>query len=159
MAFDGLLELDSKGLITAWNSCAERLFGWSRGDVIGQDVKLIVSLRHREAFLSSLSGVVACGSTLVLEGPLPMRALHRDGRRFSTGLFLHPRRSEGDCRIAVFVRKSLLYRRLLEGWRTAGRRPRPDHRQEVSQGRLQDADSSRDREYRAVHARWQHRDH
>src|SRR5258708_2129903 len=104
LAFDGLLELDSKGLITAWNSRAEKLFGWLRSDVIGQHVELIVSPRHREAFLSSIADVSADGDRFVPEGPLPMRALHCDGRRFSTELFLYPRRSGEDYRIAVLVR-------------------------------------------------------
>src|SRR5258708_5780344 len=103
-AFDGLLELDSKGVITAWNSGAGKLFGWSHEEAIGQHVESIVSPRHREAFLSSLAGVVAHGAEFVPDAPLPMRALHRDGRRFSTELFLYPRRSGEDYRIAVFVR-------------------------------------------------------
>src|SRR5258708_12384747 len=104
LAFDGLLELDSKGLITAWNSRAEKLFGWLRSDVIGQHVELIVSPRHREAFLSSIADVSADGDRFVPEGPLPMRALHCDGSRFSTELFLYPRWSGEDYRIAVLVR-------------------------------------------------------
>src|SRR5258706_5377142 len=104
MAFDGLIELDSKGLITAWNSRAEKLFGWSGSDLIGQHVQTIVSPRQREAFLSSVERVIACGVKFVLEEPLPMRALHRDGRRFSTELFLYPRRSGRDYRITVLVR-------------------------------------------------------
>src|SRR5258708_5447207 len=104
LAFDGLLELDSKGLITAWNSVAEKWVGCMRSDVIGQHVELIVSRRHREGFLSRVADVIADGDRFVPEGPLPMRALHCDGRRFSTELFLYPRRSGEDYRIAVFVR-------------------------------------------------------
>src|SRR5713226_3112211 len=104
LAFDGRLEMDSKGLITAWNSRAEKLFGWLRSDVIGQHVELIVSPRHREAFLSSVADVIADGDRFVPEGPLPMRALHCDGRRFSTELFLYSRRSAEDYRITVLVR-------------------------------------------------------
>jgi two-component system sensor histidine kinase/response regulator len=104
MAFDGLIELDSKGLITAWNSRAEKLFGWSGGDVIGQHVQMIVSPRQREAFLSSVERVIACGVKFKPEEPLPLRAIHRDGRRFSTELFLYPRRPGGDYRITVLVR-------------------------------------------------------
>jgi two-component system sensor histidine kinase/response regulator len=104
MAFDALIELDSKGLITAWTSRAEKLFGWSPADVLGQHLELIVSPREREAFLSSIAGIIACGGKFVPEEPLPMRALHRDGRRFPTELFLYPRRSDEDYRLAVFVR-------------------------------------------------------
>ena len=46
----------------------------------------------REDFLSSIAEIVARGAKSVSEAPLPTRALHRDGRRFSTELFLYPRR-------------------------------------------------------------------
>src|SRR5712671_6935511 len=84
IAFDGVIELDSKGLITAWNSRAEKLFGWLRGEAIGQHIELIVPPRHRESFLSSVAEIVAWGGKFEPGAPLPMRALHRDGRRFST---------------------------------------------------------------------------
>ncbi|MGA2746889.1 MAG: response regulator [Candidatus Sulfotelmatobacter sp.] len=96
MAFDGCLEVDSKFLITGWNPGAEGMFGWARGEVVGKQVELIVSPRHREAFLSSLAAAP--------KEPLPTRALHRDGRTFSTELFLCPRTSGADHGVTIFVR-------------------------------------------------------
>jgi PAS domain S-box-containing protein len=104
IAFDGLLELNSKGLITAWNPGAEAMFGWAPGEVAGKHAELIVSPRHREAFLSRLTGTVENGAQFAFNEPLPMRALHRDGRTFSTDLFLCPRTSGADYSISVFVR-------------------------------------------------------
>src|SRR5258708_26761195 len=42
LAFDAFVEVDSEGLITAWNSAAESTFGWPRSEVIGQPCRMIV---------------------------------------------------------------------------------------------------------------------
>jgi len=103
-AFDAGLEVDSKAVITKWNSGAEKLFGWSCAEVLGQPIATIVSPRHREAFLPALERGIALGLKLPAQEPLTMRALHRDGHRFSTELFLLPRGSSRNCRLAIYVR-------------------------------------------------------
>ncbi len=99
LAFDAVFELNSGGRITAWRPSAEKLFGWPESDAIGQHVESIVSPKHREVFLSSLFQTITLG--LAPDKPLPMRAVHRDGRRFSTELFLNIRQSGS---VAVLVR-------------------------------------------------------
>ncbi len=104
MACDASFELDSAAIITGWNSRAEKLFGWSSREAIGQHVQMIVSPRHREAVSSSLGGAIALRDKLLPQEPLVMRALRRDGYRFSTELFLYARRCQDEYRLAVFVR-------------------------------------------------------
>ena len=104
LAFDGVFEVDSRGFVTAWNLSAERLFGRSGSEVIGKHVESIVSPKHCENLLSTLARVIACGAEFVQDQPLAMRALHRDGRRFSTELFVYPRASGENYRLTVLVR-------------------------------------------------------
>ena len=108
-AFDGWIELDPNGLITAWNSGAERLFGWSSAETMGRPVELIVSPKHREIVSSSLARIAAGAAETIPgepppEEPIFMRAVHRDGRRFSAEVFLFPRRKGMDYGVDVFVR-------------------------------------------------------
>ena len=104
MACDASFELDSAAIITGWNSGAEKLFGWSSHEAIGQHVQAIISPRHREDVLSRLGGAIALRDRLLPQEPLTMRALHHDGHRFSTELFLYAQRCQEDYRLAVFVR-------------------------------------------------------
>jgi two-component system sensor histidine kinase/response regulator len=104
MACDASFELDSTAIITGWNSRAEKLFGWSSQEAIGQHIQMIVSPRHRESVLSSLGGAIALGDKLLPHEPLKMRALHHDGYRFSTELFLYAQQRQDDYRLTVFVR-------------------------------------------------------
>src|ERR1700683_4761701 len=104
IAFDAVIELDEHGIITAWNAGAEGLFGWCHQTMIGKHVDIIVSPRHRQAVLTRLTEALALRDKLPAREPVAIRACHREGRRFSIELFLHPRRLGEDSRIAVFVR-------------------------------------------------------
>ncbi|MFZ3207453.1 MAG: PAS domain S-box protein, partial [Geobacteraceae bacterium] len=47
---DAIIMTDNDRIITYWNPAAERMFGYSRDEVMGKDVGLIVLQRYREAF-------------------------------------------------------------------------------------------------------------
>jgi len=104
LAFDAAFELDEQAVITAWNARAEKLFGWSDRDVLGKHVQMIVSPRHHEDVLSRLGGAIRLKDKLRTQEPVEVRALRRDGYRFSTELFLYARRRQDGYRLAVFVR-------------------------------------------------------
>ena len=103
LAFDARLELDSTERILAWNSGAAKLFGWPREEAIGQHMGFIVSPRHQNAFFSSLARAAASGAPPPAQ-PLPMRALHCSGHRFSTELFVYTCGTGKHARILIFVR-------------------------------------------------------
>lgn len=46
-AGDAIIAIDRDGIITVWNLFAERLFGWTAAEVIGQDVKIMIPERLR----------------------------------------------------------------------------------------------------------------
>jgi PAS domain S-box-containing protein len=74
---------------------------------------MLVPVRHREAFSSDLGKVLAAGAEFFPEHPTRMRALHQDGREFSTELILYPTARNGEYRLAALVR-DLTERRRLE---------------------------------------------
>jgi PAS domain S-box-containing protein len=44
----GILEVDLQTRVIRWNSAAERIFGWSREDIIGRPVPIIPADKHAE---------------------------------------------------------------------------------------------------------------
>ncbi len=82
-AIDSIISIDHNGVITEFNPAAERTFGYTHDQAVGQPmVELIVppSLRqrHREGFARYL----ATGAAHVMNRRIEMRALRADGTEF-----------------------------------------------------------------------------
>ena len=80
---DAILVADEKGAITFWNPAAERIFGFSRSEALGQSLDLIIpehlQQRHWEGYRKTMeSGHTRYGSEL-----LRVPAVHKDGRTLS----------------------------------------------------------------------------
>ena len=68
--------------ITGWNTQAEKMFGWPRGEVLGRELaELIIPERHREEHRRGLRRYVETGMARVLNKRIEFSALHRDGPR------------------------------------------------------------------------------
>lgn len=75
LVHDSIIVRDMEGRILQWNSAAESQYGWVRGEVIGRNLREILSCRHSEALDALEAELVATGSW---EGELSRLA--RDGR-------------------------------------------------------------------------------
>src|SRR6185369_14626329 len=59
-ANDAVVSIDENSLILDWNRAAERIFGWTRAEAVGQVLtNLIVPPQHREAHHRGLSRYLA----------------------------------------------------------------------------------------------------
>jgi PAS domain S-box-containing protein len=74
-ATDAVIGLDANGRIITWNSAAERLYGWSRSEAVGNLISLIASADAAEAVQ------VRCDKVLAGETVEPFTDVrrHRDG--------------------------------------------------------------------------------
>jgi two-component system sensor kinase FixL len=81
-AVDGIIVIDSQGLIKAFNPAAERLFGYSSAEVLGQNVKLLMPSpdgEQHDRYLASdletaVPGIIGTGREL--------RGRRKDGSTF-----------------------------------------------------------------------------
>src|SRR5205814_10327757 len=51
---DARIEQDEQGVITDWTAGAERLFGWTRAQAMGQPSKMLIPLRNHDRHERSL---------------------------------------------------------------------------------------------------------
>ena len=78
---DAVVAMDRDGIVRAWNSQAQTIFGWSADEAIGQNLgDLIVPPALREAHHRGLDRFNAEGIARVLDTRLELSGLCRDGR-------------------------------------------------------------------------------
>ena len=87
---DALVIVDARGQVVLANAQAERLFGYSRSELIGQPVELLVPERYRGAHGDHRSGFFARPSQRPMGAGLELYAVHRDGHEFPVEISLSP---------------------------------------------------------------------
>ncbi|HYE41391.1 MAG TPA: PAS domain S-box protein [Ramlibacter sp.] len=78
---DAFVLADVQGVIRDWNPAAQRLFGYTREEAVGQNLNLIVPERFRPAHDAGFARAVATGELRVGGRILRTRASHKDGRK------------------------------------------------------------------------------
>jgi len=88
---DAIISSDSDGRITFWNPGAERIFGFSRSEAIGQSLDLIIPERLRARHWEGYTDVMRTGESRYGHGDLlSVPALRKDGTRLSIEFTIVP---------------------------------------------------------------------
>lgn len=104
-AFDAGIIIDETAQIVAWNTQAERTFGWPRSEAVGRLLSdLIISQAHRAAYLVDLRRFLESGEARVLNQRIEIVALHQDGHEFPVELAMAPVRLASGHIFTAFVR-------------------------------------------------------
>jgi PAS domain S-box-containing protein len=82
-AADAVLFTDREGVIRLWNAGAERIFGWSAAEAIGQSMDLIIPDRLRARHWQNWDRVMETGETRYATEVLAVPALRKDGAPLS----------------------------------------------------------------------------
>ncbi|WP_198170905.1 PAS domain S-box protein, partial [Deinococcus arboris] len=90
-SLDAVIVMNEQGQITEWNPAAERLFGYTRDDMLGQDLGThIIPPEWRAAHRRGLDHYLKTGEGPVLGKRLQLAALRRDGQTFPCELAITP---------------------------------------------------------------------
>jgi PAS domain S-box-containing protein len=104
-SLDGVLLMDTSGIITGWNAAAERIFGWSREEVLDKELAAyIIPERLRESHRKGLAHLLATGKGPVLGRRLELPALRCDGTEFPVELSINPLPGSGPKMFVGFIR-------------------------------------------------------
>jgi PAS domain S-box-containing protein len=86
-ALDAFVQIDESGRILNWNSQAEKLFGWSHSEALGQKLgELIIPEIHRASHASGMARFLRTGEGQILGRRVEIEALRRDGREIKVEL-------------------------------------------------------------------------
>jgi PAS domain S-box-containing protein len=82
-AADAIIAARADGAIVFWNPAAQRIFGFSAGEALGQSLDLIIPERFRARHWEGYRQVMATGQTKYGTEVLRVPAAHKDGRALS----------------------------------------------------------------------------
>ena len=101
---DGIVLADTDGKVVSWNTAAERLFGYTEGEILGQPLTTIMPTRYREDHLRGLEQVKATGGSIQTGRTIELCGLRKDGSEFPIELSLSTWRSRGQMLSCGIVR-------------------------------------------------------
>lgn len=78
-AVDGIIMIDSRGIVQSMNSAAERMLGWQSHEVIGRNVSMFMPEPHRSTHDSYLATHLSTGRTHIIGQGREVEAQHKDG--------------------------------------------------------------------------------
>jgi len=81
-AVDAIVSADSSGRLLTWNSGAERLFGWTAGEVVGKPLTVIIPERFRALHEEGIARVRRSGVSRLAGQVVELAGLRRDGSEF-----------------------------------------------------------------------------
>ena len=80
---DAVVACDAKGAIVVWNAAAERMFGYTRSEALGQSLDLIIPERLRGRHWEGYDKTMATGITKYGHDVLRVPAVDKAGKSLS----------------------------------------------------------------------------
>lgn len=118
-ALDCVISMDHEGKVVEFNPAAERTFGYTREQIVGQELcQFIIPPSLRESHRQGLARYFATGEGRVLGKRLELPAMHADGREFPAELAITRITSDGRPLFTAYLR-DITDRRRSEQFRDA----------------------------------------
>jgi PAS domain S-box-containing protein len=101
---DAILEVDRDGIIVLMNATTERLFGYTRDELCGRNVDILVPDEVRARHAHHRANYSAHPLTRPMGSGLRLQGQRKDGTRFPVEISLSPFESENGFRIGAIIR-------------------------------------------------------
>jgi PAS domain S-box-containing protein len=101
---DAVIAADAGGAIVLWNPAAERMFGYTHQEAMGQSLDLITPHRHQQRHWDGYHKTMQTGQTKYGHDVLRVPAVHKDGHALSiafTVALLHTPNEKVSAIVAV----------------------------------------------------------
>jgi PAS domain S-box-containing protein len=115
---DAMVIVDNRGCIELVNRQTEVLFGYSREELIGYPVEVLIPQRFREGHVGTRSGYQHAPHTRIMGAGLELFGMRKDNSEFPVEISLSPLETEGEILISSAIRdisaRQLVARQLQE---------------------------------------------
>lgn len=119
-SLSAIVIMDSYGIITDWNHPAEKMFGWTKEEAIGQRLdELIIPSTLRAAHRQGLERFLRTGVGPLLNRLIEQTAIRRDGTEFPVELSISPLKLGNSYMFSGFIHDITERKRLEHRFRQA----------------------------------------
>jgi PAS domain S-box-containing protein len=98
---DGLLMIDGSGVLVLVNSRIEEMFGYTRGELLGQPVEMLLPEGKRETHTAHRENYSANPRIRPMGAGCPLRGRRKDGSDFPVDISLSPLTADGRWTVAA----------------------------------------------------------
>lgn len=128
---DGILVVDEEGVVRELNTRALAMFGYDRGELLGEGVELLIPEESRRAHAEARRTYVTDPQTRPMGVGLELRGRRKDGTEFPVEISLSPLRVDGSLRVICIVRDET-ERRRLQAFGVSALRAAEEERQRIA---------------------------
>jgi PAS domain S-box-containing protein len=101
---DAMVIVDAHGAIVLVNSQAERMFGWSREEMLGQTIEILIPERFRPLHPELRTGFFSAPATRALGPGLDLFGRRKDGTEFPAEVTVSPLKTASGTLVTAAVR-------------------------------------------------------
>ncbi|MFC0118644.1 PAS domain S-box protein [Pseudoalteromonas xiamenensis] len=102
-AVDGIVTIDSKGIIKSTNQAVERLLGWKEQELLGKNVSLLMPAPYKVEYDGYLERYLETGEARIIGKGREVDALHRNGEKVSIRLAIGHVKLTNDDFFVAFI--------------------------------------------------------
>ncbi len=94
---DAIIMITPQGTISFWNPAAEKIFGYKKQEVIGEDLHLIIApLKYHHRYKEGFKVFKAAGKGPLINKMIELSAIKKDGTQFPISLSLSATKAAGE---------------------------------------------------------------
>ena len=103
-AIDAVVTIDSSKAVIFYNDAAEKMFGYTREEVLGQNVKMIIPIENKGERDTYVDANITNGTNKVVEKGRDLEMIRKDGSIFWGNLCLSEVEFDGEIQYTAFVK-------------------------------------------------------
>ena len=95
-AQDAIVSIDEEGIVKIWNLSAERIFGYSRNEIMGQPITIIIPEKYKKKHDEGLKRFLQTGQNKIISKSIEIAGMTKEGEEIPIELSLSFQKTENN---------------------------------------------------------------
>jgi len=107
------MKIDAKGSILDWSQDAEKIFGWTREEIIGKSfTTTIISVQHREKYEAGVHRFLEVKQSIAADTARELMGIKKNGEEFLIEITMSTIKREDHCEFYTFIKDITLRKKI-----------------------------------------------